>query len=208
MFNPKHQFEKEMTLQKQLKKSLLLFFRKKKLRKYAMLTILNTSLSTSVFRFEAAYFEQLLQIYWISIVRILQHALGCLSFHLAAMLDKRNLIKIIFYSAMGNSLVRLIGLIMNNTIAPFVVAMQNLFYGPAESSSITLLQQEYNNSLRATLDSMIGLFACIGTALMSFLIGLIADFYSIRGILIGCCVCGMGIAFSYHRLLKPIKVKK
>ena len=100
----------------------------------------------------------------ISVVRILQHAMGCLSFHIAAMLDKVNLLKIVCYSTLGNSLIRLLGLMMNNAIAPFVIAMQNLFYGSAASSSTTLLQKEYNNGLRATLDSMVGLIGSFGVA--------------------------------------------
>ena len=147
LVNPKNQFDEGLSLYKQLTKSISLFFKKKKLRSYAMLKVLNTSLANSVFRFESAYFEQLLPIYMISVVRILQHAMGCLSFHIAAMLDKVNLLKIVCYSTLGNSLIRLLGLMMNNAIAPFVIAMQNLFYGSAASSSTTLLQKEYNNGL-------------------------------------------------------------
>lgn len=208
MINPKNQFEDKISLSKQLVKSILLFFQKKKLRNYAILRILNVSLANSVFRFESAYFQQLLPLYMISIVRILQHALGCASFHIAALLEKVNLLKIICFSTLGNSLLRLVGLAMNNTIAPFVIAMQNLFYGPAASSSTTLLQKEYNNSLRATLDSMIGLVGSLFIAIVSFLLGVAADFYSARGILVCCSLMGIGIAFAYHRLLRPVRPKK
>lgn len=205
LVNPKNQFDEGLSLYKQLTKSISLFFKKKKLRSYAMLKVLNTSLANSVFRFESAYFEQLLPIYMISVVRILQHAMGCLSFHIAAMLDKVNLLKIVCYSTLGNSLIRLLGLMMNNAIAPFVIAMQNLFYGSAASSSTTLLQKEYNNGLRATLDSMVGLIGSFGVAIVSFLVGLAADFFSARAILVCCSLMGMVIAFGYHRLLRPNK---
>lgn len=208
MVNPKNQFGENISLSKQLSKSISLFFKKKKLRNYALLSILNGSLANSVFRFESAYFGQLIPLYMISIVRILQHALGCISFYIAAMLEKINLLKIICYSTVGNSLIRIIGLAMNNAIAPFVIAMQNLFYGPATSSSTTLLQREYSNGLRATLDSMIGLVGGIFLSLVSFLLGVAADFYSARTILFCGSLAGFVIAFSYHRLLRPIKPKK
>lgn len=205
LVNPKNQFDDEISLCKQVIKSFSLFFKKRKLRNYAVMEVLNASLVNSVFRFESAYFGELLPLYMVSIVRILQHALGCISFHIAAMLDKINLLKIICYSTLGNSLLRLIGLAMNNTIAPFVIAMQNLFYGPAVSSSTTLLQKEYNNSLRATLDSMIGLMNSLFIALGSFLLGVAADFYSARVILVCCSLAGIGIAFAYHGLLPPVR---
>ena len=173
-----------------------------------MLGVLNVSLANSVFRFESAYFEGLLPLYLISIVRILQHAMGCISFHIAAMLEKTNLIKIICYSSLGNALIRLLGLVMNNALAPFVIAMQNLFYGPATSSSTALLQKEYNNSLRATMDSMIGLVSGIFVAIMSFLVGFLADFYSARAILFICSLLSILIALAYGRLLKPVKPHK
>lgn len=205
LINPKNCFDEKISLYKQLTKSVSLFFRKRKLRNYALLSVFNVSLSNSVFRFESAYFGQLLPLYMVSIVRILQHAMGCISFHVATMLGKINLLKIICYSTLGNSLIRLIGLAMNNAVAPFVIAMQNLFYGPAASSSATLLQREYNNSLRATLDSMIGLVSSVAIAVVSFFLGLMADFYSARVILVCCSLAGMGIAFAYHRLLRPNK---
>ena len=208
MVNPKNQFEHELSLYKQVVKSITLFIKKKKLRNYAMLGVFNVSLANSVFRFESAYFEGLLPLYLISIVRILQHAMGCISFHIAAMLEKTNLIKIICYSSLGNALIRLLGLVMNNALAPFVIAMQNLFYGPATSSSTALLQKEYNNSLRATMDSMIGLVSGIFVAIMSFLVGFLADFYSARAILFICSFLGILIALAYGRLLKPVKPHK
>ena len=208
LVNPKNQFDEGLSVYKQMIKSVFVFFKNKRLRRYATLKILNTSLENSVFRFEAAYFEQLLPIYMISIVRILQHATGCISFHIATMLDKINLLKIVCYSTLGNSLIKLLGLAMNNTIAPFVIAMQNLFYGSGVSSSTTLLQKEYSNGLRATLDSMVGLIGSLGVALASFLIGFAADFYSARAILICCSFLGIGIAIAYHRLLRPNKPNK
>lgn len=203
MVNPKNYFNEKISLQKQLTKSISLFFKKKKLRNYAVLAILNTALNNSVFRFESAYFGKLLPLYMISIVRILQHAMGCISFHVAALLGKSNLLKVLCYSTLGNSLIRLVGLAMNNAIAPFVMAMQNLFYGPATSSSATLLQKEYSNGLRATMESMIGLIGGIVVGVISFLLGVLADFYSERVILIFSSLAGIGIAFSYRRLLRP-----
>lgn len=208
LVNPKNKFDSSLSLYKQTAKSISLFFKKKKLRSYALLKVLNTSLEYSVFRFESAYFGQLLPIYMVSIVRILQHALGCISFQITSLLNKINLLKIICYSTLGNSLIKLLGLAMNNTLSPFIIAMQNLFYGPEVSSSTTLLQKEYTNSLRATMDSIIGLVGSLGVALVSFLIGFIADFCSARAILIGCSFMGIGIAMAYHRLLRVNPPKK
>ena len=203
--NPKSYFEKDMSPVNQLKKSIKCFIKNAKLRKYALLQIVNNSLSVSVFRFEASYFESLIPIYFVNITRALQHATGWISFHIVALFSKTNLLKILCLSSFGNSAIRLIALIMNNQITPFFNCLQNLFYGTSVSSSTSLLQQEYNKGLRATLDSIVNLFGGITTAFLGFLLGYIADILSPRSVLFIAVFASMLIAVTYGRLFKPSK---
>lgn len=207
MINPKSYFEEGMSPIKQLKKSLSTFVKNRKLRRYAVLQIFNNALLVSTFRFESTYYEKLIPLYFVNITRALQHSLGWLSFHLVPLVSKINLLKLLCYSTLGNALVRLIGLLMNNPITPFFTSMQNLFYGSAVSSSATLLQKEYNKGLRATLDSIVGLFGGIATAGVGYLFGLAADIYSSRTILFIAAFCSLALAFVYGRLFKPVKLK-
>ena len=205
LVNPKSYFEKDMSPVNQLKKSIKCFIKNAKLRKYALLQIVNNSLSVSVFRFEASYFERLIPIYFVNITRALQHATGWISFHNVALFSKTNLLKILCLSSFGNSAIRLIALIMNNQITPFFNCLQNLFYGTSVSSSTSLLQQEYNKGLRATLDSIVNLFGGITTAFLGFLLGYIADILSPRSVLFIAVFASMLIAVAYGRLFKPSK---
>lgn len=208
MVNPKSYFEEGLSPQKQLKKSLSSFVKNARLRRYAILQIFNNAMFVSTFRFESTYYEKLVPLYFVSIARALQHAMGWLSFHLVPLVSKNNLLKLLCYSTLGNAVVRIIGLIMNNPITPFFTSMQNLFYGTAASSSSTLLQKEYNKGLRATLDSIVGLFGGIATAVVGYLFGLAADFYSSRTILFIAAICSLALAFAYGRLFRPIKTGK
>jgi hypothetical protein len=58
------------------------------------------------------------------------------------------------------------------------------------------------------MESMIGLVGGISVAVTSFLLGLLADFYSERAILFIGSLLGIGISLAYHRLLRPVKLKK
>ena len=208
MINPKNCFEKGMSPQKHLQKSLTTFVKNKKLRKYAILQMTNHALSVSVFRFESGYFEALIPVYLVNIARALQHATGWVGYFLVNLFEKSNLIKILCYSTLGSALVKITGLIMNNSIAPFFMSLQNLFYGPAQSASSTLLQKEYKSGLRATLESIISLGEGIATAIIGFLIGLVADIFSPRIILFVATFCSIAIAIAYRRLFKPVIIKK
>ncbi len=205
LVNPKSYFEKEMSPIHQLKKSIKCFVKNSKLRKYALLQIANNSLSVSVFRFEASYFESLIPIYFVNITRALQHATGWISFHIVTLFSKTNLLKLLCLSSFGNAAIRLIALTMNNQITPFFNSLQNLFYGTSASSSTSLLQQEYNKGLRATLDSIVNLFGGIITAVLGFILGYVADILSPRMVLFLAVFFSMLIALAYGRLFKPSK---
>ena len=205
--NPKNQAKSEQSFQEHLIKSIKTFVKNTKLRKYATLQVLNCALANSIFRFESIYYEKLVPIYFVNIARILQHLMGWISFHIATLFTNTNLVKILCFSSFGSALVRLIGLIMNNAITPFITSMQNLFYGSSQTSSTTLLQKEYNKGLRATLDSIVGLLGGIMTAIIGYLLGVIADISSPRFVLFIAVGCSLAVAYAYNRLFKPIKIK-
>ena len=205
--NPKNQVRSEQSPFDHLMKSIKTFTKNAKLRRYATLQILNCALLNSVFRFESVYYEKLVPIYFVNIARVLQHLMGWLSYHIAALFAHINLVKLLCYSSFGSALFRLAGLAMNNAITPFITSMQNLFYGTGETSSTTLLQKEYNKGLRATLDSIVGLIGGIMTALIGYLLGLIADISSPRLVLFVAVVCSLFVAYAYNRLFRPAKIK-
>lgn len=208
MVNPKNNFPKDMNVKQQIVKSIKTFIKNKKLRKYALLNIFNISLLNSVFRFESTYYEQLIPLHLINIVRALQHCSGWISYHLVQLFSGTNVLKLLSYSTLGSAVVRLFGLIINNAVSPFIMSAQNLFYGTTETSSATILQREYSGGLRATLESIIGLFGGIGIGLIGFLMGVAADIFSPRTVLFICVFLSMIISLSYRRLFRPSKQNK
>lgn len=207
MVNPKNVFDRSISPKEQLKRSLKIFMRNSRLRKYALLQVFTHSIQISSFRFEGAYFEKLVPLYYVNIARILQNCIGWLSFYLAAMADKFNLLKVLYYSILGSSAVRLAALVMNNAVTPFFSALQNVFYGSGVAATTTLLQKEYRNGLRATMDSIVGLLGGITTAVVGFLFGLGADIFSPRGILIVSVFCMILLGLMYGRLFRPVRRK-
>ncbi len=208
LVNPKSRFERGLSPKEQLKKSLLVFVKNKKLRRYALLQSFNNSILVSAYRFEPSYYEQLVPIYYVNVARLLQNTMGWISFQLVALFNKVGLFKLFCYSVFGNSIVKIIGLIMNNPITPFFCSLQNLFYGVNSASATTLLQQQYSPSLRATMASVVGLFGNIIMAILGFLFGWAADVSSPRTILFIAALANLALALKYSKFLRKGLNKK
>lgn len=208
LVNPRSRFERGLSPKEQLKKSLLVFVKNKKLRRYALLQSCNNSILVSAYRFEPSYYELLVPLYYVNVARLLQNAMGWISFQLVALFSKVGLLKLFCYSVLGNSVIKIIGLIMNNPITPFFSSLQNLFYGINSASATTLLQQQYSPSLRATLDSIVGLFGNIIMAVLGVIFGLMADISSPRIVLFVAALANMALALKYSKFLRKDMRKK
>ncbi len=205
LVEPKNNLEEGISPWQQVKKSVRLFLKKPKLRKYSLLQIVNSSLQLAVFRFESMYYEQLVPIYLINIARSLQHIIGCVSFWLVPLVNKISFLRLLFFSSMGNALIRTLGLMMNNALTPFFSAAHNFFYGIGQTAEVTLIQKEYNKGLRATMDSIAALFGGIVIAVIGYAFGVFADYTSPRVALALGVVGQVGIALLYRRLFKVYK---
>lgn len=202
---PKSNFESGISPLQQLKKSLHLFATRKKLRTYSILQIMSSSVILSVYRFESLYYQQLVPLYLINISRMLQHALGCLSFWIVSLVRKYNFLNLLFFSLMGSSLIRLLGILLNNILTPFVTAAHNLFYGVGQTAQTTLLQKEYHKSLRATMSSLVELLSGFGVAIAGYFLGLVADYRGTRISITLAVILQIIIALMYRKMFYTSK---
>lgn len=178
MKEAKNSFDKRVTPYQQLKKSIHLLCSRKKLRSYIIMKILSSGVTLSVYRFEPLYFEQLIPLYLINIVRITTHATGYLGYMLVPVVNKISFLKLLFYSNIGMASIRAIGLIINNALTPFISAFGNITYGIGATSQVSILQKEYHNSLRATMASISELACGFSILIIGGIYGVIMDYTS------------------------------
>lgn len=202
---PKSNFEQGLSPWEQIKKSFHLLFTRKKLRSYTAMQVLSSSLTLSIYRFEILYYAQLLALYLISVVRIIMHATGYISFLLTGLLRRFDFLQLLFFSIFGNALIRGIGLLLNNALTPFLAAFSNLTYGVGLTAQTTLLQKEYHKSLRATMNSLAEFLRGFAIALIGYLFGRLADYYSPRLALAAAIAAQIVLAFAYNQLFKIYK---
>ena len=200
--NPKSNFDDNLSPWQQLVKSAKLLKKRKKLRNYVGMTILDSSILLNMYRIEALYFAMLIPLYLINVVRVITHAAGCFSFWLMPLLRKINFLQLLFYSRIGMAFIRIFGLVLNNALTPFITAFTNLGYGIGLTAQTTLQQKEYNKGLRATMESLSGLFQGIFISIAGYLLGLVADYYSPRDALWVAVILQLVVAVLYKNLFK------
>ena len=91
---------------------------------------------------------------------------------------------------------------INNMLSPFIMSMVDLLYGTTVTAFSGLLQNEYNNKQRATMESLINMASTIWTSLLLLLIGMIIDYTNIRFALIVFIAYRFTRYFCYYKILK------
>jgi MFS family permease len=95
MKNPKSCFDEKLSPLDQLKKSITLLKRRKKLRSYVSMSVLDSGILLTLYRFEALYFAQLIPLYLINVVRIITHTTGYFSFLIIQLFKKMSFLLIL-----------------------------------------------------------------------------------------------------------------
>lgn len=203
--NPKSNFDDKLSPWQQLLKSIQLLKKRKKLRNYVTMTILDSGILQSIYRFEALYFAKLIPLYLINVVRIITHATGYFSFLLMPIFRKINFLQLLFYSRLGMAFIRIFGLIFNNALTPFISSFTNIGYGIGVTAQVTLQQREYNKSLRATMESVCELMRGLFIALAGYFFGVIADYSSPRIALWVAVALQIIVAMLYKNLFKTYR---
>ena len=77
----------------------------------------------------------------------------------------------------GNVFVRVLGVVLNNFLTPFVMSTVNLFFGTARTANADILQQEFSPRQRATMQSIISFLSGILMAAVMVLFGFLGDVF-------------------------------
>ena len=141
-----------------------------------------------------------------SFMRFIKQFFGAIGFYAFQYLKKFDKVKIYFSCLSANVIFRLLAIILNNILSPFLMVFTNIFFGPAMTSSTYILQNQFSNYQRATYQSVISLLSGIGTAGLLFCLGLVADYFSVcSAIVVAVLVKVVVIILSVYMLKKDKK---
>ena len=174
----------------------------KKLRHFAVIKMFQKACGWTTYSFEGAYFNALIPIWAVSIVRIIKQTTGIVSYAIAPYFRKFGFFKILTASSFFMFLIDLMALVLNTFITPFIMSFVNLFHGVSETAASAVFQEEFTPEQRATMGSIVALIGSLLLAAMYCFIGFVADQYSLYFAMLLLLLFKFLTIFGYYDLLK------
>ncbi len=157
---------------------------------------------------EGAYFATLIPASLIPFARLFRQFTGAVGFYLAKFVKKIGFLRTLIYASGGASVAKLMGLVINGIATPFVNSSTNLFYGFDMTAYNALLQENFSDQQRATMQNIQSLLMSIGGCATLFIFGKIADHYSILTAMWWSVVMDFIVTFAYWKLFKNKKINE
>jgi len=180
--------EREQKAEKHnFKRAFLSLWKNKKLRRFGAIEILDSSFGMTIGRFEGVYFENLIAVWAVNLVRGCKQVSGMVGYMVAARLKRIKTIRQLLAAVSGSFIFEAAGLLLNRIGTPFVMAFSYFFSAIAETSKTELLQSEYSSAERATMGSVLSLITAVSQAFFCALAGFWADCFGVR-VALGCVV--------------------
>ena len=177
----------------------------RKLQILAIIQMLNKGIGYPAYRLEGVYFNMLIPTWMVNITRVIKQLSGAISFSITPYIRKLGFFKILLLSSIGNVLIRSVGVVLNNFASPFIISLVNLFYGSETTAESALLQKELSQKQRATMGSIVSLVGGLFKAIMYYVIGLIADAFSIYFAIVLLIVCKAVVGGAYYWMLRKYR---
>ena len=181
------------------------FIQNKKLRILAIIQMLNRGISFAGHGFEGAYFNTLIPTWTVNIARLIKQTCGAISFSIAPYFRKFGFYKILIGSTIGMTIIKTSAVILNNLATPFLQSCVNIFYGTSATAESALLQQELSPKQRATMGSIVSLLGGVLSAVIYFLVGVVADMTSVWFAVVMLILGNLVVSGGYYFMLKKYK---
>lgn len=182
-------------------------WRNKRLRFYAWFTLMNESIGKAYEQIETAYFQTLIKEWLINVMRFIKLISGMIGFAVAPYVKGFGSVKLFFTSVSLNEILKIIGVILNNTVAPFIMSLVNFCWGISTTAKTDILQQEFSPNQRATMQSIIEVFKGIMTAIVMYLFGVLADISGPQMAIVGTITIKVLLLLSSSIILKRKHVR-
>lgn len=181
------------------------FIQNKKLRILAIIQMMNHGVSFAGHRLEGAYFNLLVPTWAVNVARIIKQTCGAISYSIAPYFRRFGFYRILVASTLGMMLIKVSAVILNNVVTPFLQSCVNIFYGTSSTAESALLQKELSSKQRATMGSIVSLFSGLVSAVIYYIVGVVADNSSVLIAIVVLISSNLFISGGYYWMLKKYK---
>lgn len=199
LYEPINRQKSEKSSFKLLWSSCRQILKDKKLRSLIGINMLQCP---TAYNMEGVYFATLIPSSLIPLARLFRQFTGAIGFYMAAFIKKTGFLKTLIFSNAGSFVFNSIGLLLNGIVTPFINSATNLFYGFNHTAYNALLQENFSDKQRATMQNIQSLVSSISGGILLLIFGKIADNYSLLTAMWCTTVLNLIIAMAYYKLFK------
>ncbi len=171
----------------------------KKLRALISINMLQGQTS---YNMEGAYFATLLPSSLIPLARLFRQFTGAIGFYMATIVSRIGFLKTLIFSTAGSFIFNASGFLLNGITTPFINSATNLFYGFSHTAYNALLQENFSDEQRATMQNIQSLLSSISGGILLLIFGKIADNFSLLTAMWCTASLNLIVAITYYRLFK------
>ncbi|MFH2085419.1 MAG: MFS transporter [bacterium] len=200
---PKSRKKLDTNIYAHVKEAIRLFIHNKKLRLLSLASMLGYSISEIKWEFSSAFTATVWPLWAIGISRTLPSFGASLSFFFSGkLIRKYTEVKILLLDSIVGKLASFIGYGIPTIFSPIITSVPSLLYGVGSVAEKTLMQHEFTNHQRATMSSLNSLGGSVGFAIMSVLLGGLADTWGPAKALVILTFISLPITYLYWLLFK------
>ena len=141
----------------------------------------------------------------INILRFIKQFFGALGFALVSKSKKYKNMRIYEIAIFSNSVFRSIAVALNCIISPFLMVFTNVFYGAFSTASTSILQHEFSNRWRRTMQAFVSFAGGIAEIGVLTMFGVLADNLSPRMSILFAVVVNVAVLIIGRILQKLVK---
>lgn len=200
---PSSKTKSNINIYAHLKEAIRLFIHNKKLRLLAIISMLSYSIGEIKWEFSSAFTALVWPVWAIGISRMLPSFGASLSFYYSGkIIRKFGEVKILLFESVMGKIVSFIAYGIPTIFSPIILSATSLLYGVGSISKNTLLQKEFTDHQRATMSSLNSLGGSVGFAIMSLVLGGLADAMGPAKALIILTILSLPVTYLYYLLFK------
>lgn len=186
-----------------LKDATKLFINNRKLRLLSIASMLEYSISEIKWEFTSAFTATVWPLWAIGISRTLPSFGASIGFYFSSkIIRKFNAFKILLFDNVMGKLISLVAYGIPSVLSPIILSMNSFMYGLGSVAENSLMQKEFSDHQRATMSSLNSLGGSVGFAIMSIVLGGLADAMGPAKSMIILTVISLPVTYLYWLLFR------
>ncbi len=200
---PRKRSTVEQNVYVHIKEAFNLFVKNRKLRLLSLASIATFSLNEIMYQFRAAFIVTVWPLWAVGFANTIPNLGATWSFYYGGQIIRRfGAMTVLLFKTIWGKFIGLISYGFPSVLSPILTSTGSLMYGAGEVAEKSLMQKEFSDKERATMSSLNTFGGSIGFAIMSLILGGLADVFGPARALFILTIMGIPLIYMYWILFR------